>query len=197
LHCETCAECRQMAAAYDSLLDGFHSLAIPEPPADIPDRVLDEMHRGTPVRRLPLAAAALAAAASLLIVAMPILRSTWHSRPQHASNPPPRLMLARFDLLSELRFIPELFFFLGSHDEEAYAGLAKETGQGLATVVLAMPGIGGSMGIMEPELNLDRERLSWNGPLTKGLRPLRDSVAATFSLLLGGSPRSTEPAPHS
>ncbi|HEX3726858.1 MAG TPA: hypothetical protein VHV08_11475, partial [Pirellulales bacterium] len=165
LHYDTCAECRQMATAYESLLDGFHALAIPEPPSDMPDRVLDQVHYAPPVRRLPLAAAALAAAASLLLAAMPIVRTTWHSRP-HANDGPPRLMLARFDLLSQLRFIPELFFFLGSHDEEAYAGLAKETGQGLATVVLAMPGIGGSMGIMESELNPDRERLTWNGPIS-------------------------------
>ena len=30
LHCENCAGCRQLAAAYDRLLDGFYALAAPD-----------------------------------------------------------------------------------------------------------------------------------------------------------------------
>ena len=43
LHCETCVECRQLAADYDVLLDGFYTLSTPPASADMAARVLADV----------------------------------------------------------------------------------------------------------------------------------------------------------
>ena len=77
LHCETCAECRQLAASYDALLDGFYALATPEAAGRHGrsrvgrawDRVTARARAGR------VAVASLAMAACVLVVVVARLRS--------------------------------------------------------------------------------------------------------------------------
>ena len=74
LHCDNCADCRQLAAEYGNLLDGFYALATPEAPADLALRVLIEA-RPQPAaqRRMVVPAAALATAAVVLVAISPLV----------------------------------------------------------------------------------------------------------------------------
>ena len=73
------------------------------------------------------------------------------------------------------------FLAFRNTDEDPYAGLAKETGQGLATVIRYVPGIGGSMGIVDLS---GTDEPAWAVQMSEGLKPITDSVAETVNLLL-------------
>jgi hypothetical protein len=195
LHCEACLDCRQVAAAYGRLLDGFYALAAPEADGDIAVRVLADLQPlPSARRRWAVAAASLAAAAGLLIAVMPLLRS--------GSLAPKADFLARASIatshqagsramgtlqsldVNQLPIVPELLA-LRTANEDPYAGLAKETGQGLAAVVLYVPGIGGSKGIVDAS---GADEPAWAVEMSEGLKPITDSVAETVNLLLRALP---------
>ncbi|HEV3136386.1 MAG TPA: hypothetical protein VGZ26_00755 [Pirellulales bacterium] len=194
LHCEACLDCRQLAAAYARLLDGFYALAAPEPAGDIAVRVLADLQPPlSSPRRFAVATMSLAAAAGLLIAVMPLVRSerraskvwlptasaaTSKQAGSHAAG-----SLESLDV-NQLPIVPELLA-LRTTDEDPYAGLAKETGQGLATVVLYVPGIGGSKGIVDASGSDDP---AWAVQMSEGLKPITDSVAETVNLLLRALP---------
>ncbi len=208
LHCETCCDCRQVAAAYRRLLDGFYALAAPEAPLDMAVRVLTDLQpRLSPRRRWAvgtvtlatgaLATGALATAAGLLIAVMPLLRSgaqppstdsrtlaklasSDRASPRVAARPSTSESLD----VNQLPIVPELLA-LRNADEDPYAGLAKETGQGLAAVVLYVPGIGGSKGIVDAS---GTDEPAWAVQMSEGLKPITDSVAETVNLLLRALP---------
>ena len=83
--------------------------------------------------------------------------------------------------------MPELISIAGTPGGDPYAGLAKETGQGLATVVLYVPGVGGTKGIIDVEAE---SQPAWAVQMSEGLRPLTNSVTETFNLLLRSLPGS-------
>jgi hypothetical protein len=189
LHCEQCPACRKLAASYDALLDGFYALATPEAPVDMALRVVDEL-RAEPARgrRYAGVAAALATAAVLLIAMVPLLRGTLSpqtpakpaAQPLAAAAPARQLPIERIPLVPELMAIAE------SSQGDPYAGLAKETGQGLASVILYVPGVGGSRGIIDAQ-TAGREP-AWAVQMSEGLRPITNSVTETFDLLLDSLP---------
>ncbi|MBI3838283.1 MAG: hypothetical protein HY288_10175 [Planctomycetia bacterium] len=208
LHCETCPDCRHLAATYGRLLDGFYALATPHPPSDMAMRVLADLQpKVSPRRRWAVAAVALttgalATAAGLLFAVVPLLRS--HSQVPSTVLPTlatvassdqsgPGSRGARIPLtgrslesleLNQLPIVPELLA-LRTADEDPYAGLAKETGQSLATVVLYVPGIGGSKGIVDAS---GKDEPAWAAQMSEGLKPITDSVAETVNLLLRALP---------
>jgi hypothetical protein len=194
LHCEACADCRHLAAAYARLLDGFYALSTPEPAGDIAVRVLADLHPpASPRRRLAVGTASLAAAAALLIAVMPLLRNDRRA----PIGSLPRINLATSQQVgshaagtlealdvNQLPIVPELLA-LRTAGPEAYAGLAKETGQGLAAFVLYVPGIGGSKGIVDAN---GSDEPAWAVQMSEGLKPITDSVAETVNLLLRALP---------
>ena len=192
LHCDTCPRCREMAANYDALLDGFYALTAPQVPQDLALRVVADMRpRASSRQRLAVAAAMLATAASLVLVAVPLFRG-WSDRSQadasrrvaSAGNP------NETQPLEAIPFVPGLLAIADSPDGDPYAGLAKETGQGLANVILYVPGVGGGKGIIDVEADGAAGEPAWALQMSEGLRPISDSVTETFYLLLQSFPVS-------
>jgi hypothetical protein len=201
LHRQACVNCRQLAAAYEILLDGFYELAAPEAPPDMALRVVSEMRVRPPMRhRVSIGAAVLATAAGLLIAIVPWLRNTSNldataSTAAPAARTNGGLGAARHAAaagiapLEQLPIVPDLFAVSTSAGGgDAYAELARETGQNLATVMLYVPGIGGAMGIIDADTNLGADESTWTGQMSEGLRPVSDSVAETLNLLLDSLP---------
>lgn len=192
LHCESCAECRKLAESYDHLLDGFYALTTPEIADDLALRVLVDLKHERPARhRFGRVAAMMATAAALLIAVIPFVSNrgekeiaVTESAPQvaskaNASQPP----------LAELPLVPELLSMTSAAPGDPYAGLAKGTGQGLANVMLYVPGIGGGKGIMDVPPTMTKED-SWTQPVSEGLRPITNTVTETFDLLIESLPVS-------
>jgi anti-sigma factor RsiW len=71
---------------------------------------------------------------------------------------------------------------------DLYGELAKETGSGLAAIVLYVPGIGGARGIIDAESSVVDPEPAWAVQVSEGLRPVTDSVADTLNLLLKALP---------
>jgi hypothetical protein len=70
----------------------------------------------------------------------------------------------------------------GKSNDDPYADLMKETGRGLASLVLAVPGVGGRRGILEPQpANAEP---AWAAGVSDSIRPVTDSVTETFNILL-------------
>ncbi len=193
LHRETCPVCRKVAAAYDRLLDGFYALASPEAPDDMGLRVVAEMRsRPSPRRRFVVASSALAIAAALLIAIVPMFRQFGASQSgdslvaRGGGNPAASQTAVPSALTRIPRLMPELLAITESPDGDPYAGLAKETGQGLATVMLYVPGVGGGRGIIDAPA----DQVPWAAQVGEGLRPITNSVTETFDVLLEGLPVS-------
>ena len=193
LHCETCSDCRQLAAAYEILLDGFYELSAPQVPSDMALRVVSEV-RSQPrrPRRVVVGTAMLATAAGLLLAAVPLMRGTITSKSgpsaARAGRPAAVARHARpkgATALEQLPIVPELLSISTSADA---AELAKETGQNLATVMLYVPGIGGGNGIIDADINFGGDESTWAHQMSQGLRPVSDSVAETLNLLLDSFP---------
>ena len=74
LHCQSCASCRQLAAAYGALFDGFYALATPEASVDLAARVMSELKtRPVPfAQRRALVAAVLPTASALVVAVLPL-----------------------------------------------------------------------------------------------------------------------------
>jgi hypothetical protein len=195
-HSATCHVCRQLAATYQVLLDGFYELAAPEPPADMALRVLEARKdlRAKP-RVVWLAAPALATAAALLIALLPLVRGGGGPPiADKAAGPGGLVQSARSAgtrtaqrdraPLPYLTMLPDAW--VGASDP--YAGLAKGTGQNLASVMLYVPGIAGTKGIIDAEADSAVSEPGWADQMSEGLKPLSDSVAETINLILESLP---------
>jgi hypothetical protein len=194
LHCETCGECRELAASYGLLLDGFHALPTPEPSTDFSPRVVDAaLARPLATTPASLVAAAMAVAASLIFVLYTLAPAR---KPEFAVAPPRPASLETlafshsgqyyWSRLIELPLIGPVLIAMTDRDDstDPYEEMAKGTGQGLAVVVLAVPPIGTAPGI----ITTDPDRLSdgpWPESFNLGLRPMRMLVSETFGLLFG------------
>ncbi|MEX0675852.1 MAG: hypothetical protein WD063_02175 [Pirellulales bacterium] len=200
VHCDYCAECRELAAAYGVLLDAFYALATPEPPADLSVRVLDELRsRPSTSRRVSLATALVAMAAAALFV-LPVLHSVRDRSdegPRRASGPVALRSTQRgngsragWNEIDALPVVGPVLVSISDDDEttDPYAELAKGTGQGLASVVLYMPSIGSSPGMISP--NVVSGAPSWPQRVSEGLKPVTESVSETLDLLLRALPMS-------
>ena len=74
LHCETCGQCRDLAAAYGLLVEASRWPADLEAPPDMAARVLAELRpRPASWRASSIATAALVTAAGLMIAVLPLL----------------------------------------------------------------------------------------------------------------------------
>lgn len=192
LHRDTCARCRRLAATYDVLLDGFYELTTPLAPADMRLRVMADL-RPQPAagRQLRLGAAALATAAALLVIASPLFRGPPEISRTELNHRVRSLATAGArQPLDEIPFVPGLLAIAESPDGDPYAGLAKETGQSLATVILYVPGVGGGKGIIDVPTDGAAGEPAWAVQMSEGLRPITNSVTETFNLLLRSFPVS-------
>jgi hypothetical protein len=191
LHCETCTACRQTAAAYDAMLDGFYALAAPDAPDDMALRVVAEMRADRPqARRWAAAVGALATAAVVLVVVGPLVRRGPQA-PTPAAKPLANLASvapAKQLPVEQIPLVPGLLSIAAAPEGDPYAGLAKETGQGLATVILYVPGVGGSRGIIDAEGAGGAGEPAWAVQMSEGLKPITNSVTETFDLLLRSLP---------
>ena len=78
--------------------------------------------------------------------------------------------------------LPKWLNLKGEPNRDPYADLMKETGRGLATLVLAVPGFGGRKGILEPQP--ETALPNWADDVSDGLKPVTDSLTGTFDILL-------------
>lgn len=194
-HCEACIECRQLAVLYGALFDGFYAAAAPEAPADMAARVMAQLQpRPAYARRRAFVAGIMATAAALFVAVLPLVNQ-WRgptevqvAQAQQFPELPPGFTIHDFPL-PFLEYLPLLF---GEHsDEDVYAGLAKDTGRGLARMVLYVPGVGGQRGLIDVAAD-DADELidepAWAVQFSEGLRPVTESVAETFNLLMKALP---------
>jgi hypothetical protein len=192
MHGEHCATCRELAASYGVLLDGLSALSPPQAPADMSRRVLSQLRVRRKVSQYAaLASAVLATAAAVMVAAWPMLPK-FSKRPDPAPAVDVTLLQAaayqQFDWadLDQLPFIGPVWLAIHDGDEttDPYAVLAKETGQGLASVVIYMPGIGGPRGFIGTAPGTMGTASVWPGPMSDELRPVRESLVETIDLLL-------------
>lgn len=197
LHGEHCARCRDLAAAYGVLMDGFYAFATPDPPGDLAVRVVDELRsRPSTARRVTVASALLATAAAALFV-LPLWQINRSgdappaARPAVAQRSPAPVDWEPVDWedTENLTVMQRMFVSLSDDDEstDPYAELAKGTGQGLANVVLYMPTIGSSPGMIAPG-SVVSGNPTWPQRMSEGLRPVTESVSETLDLLLEALP---------
>jgi hypothetical protein len=77
---------------------------------------------------------------------------------------------------------------LQNNPQQLYGELLKGTGSGLASIVLYVPGIGGTRGIIDAESDPAAGDPAWAGQMGDGLKPVTDSVTDTLNLLLRALP---------
>jgi hypothetical protein len=199
LHAETCAACRELADCYEALFEGFYALAAPEPSADLAVRVVDELRvRPARARRASLAAALAVATAAGLLLAVPLFQ---FRRPVENRNVPASHAAitatqsaghasAGWSQIGALPVVGPVLVSMREGDDP-YAELAKGTGQGLANVVLYMPAVGGSPGLISPEM-IGATR-TWPERVSEGFKPVTESVGETIDLLLDALPAADSP----
>lgn len=198
MHCQSCASCRQLVAAYGTLFDGFYALATPDAPVDMAARVMAELkpQPAPHARRRALVAAVLVTAAALFVAVLPMVNQWRAPTPPVAVARPQQASL--IELTQALRQLPLPFFafvpvMFSPNDEEAYAELAKETGRGLARVVLSVPGLGGRPDVAGSdidEIGLGDEP-AWavmSDEFRPVTGPVREGVAEAINLLLKALP---------
>jgi len=238
LHCETCPECRELAAAYGATLDGFYTLCASAVqtdravPADMADRVLANLalpvgtdqlgtepivevrrRQSRTALRAALAVVSLSTAAGLLIAFLPgsqhpateLERKSSASPQVAAPMPEPSTVAAGEQAAVEesaassaepglakngkrrtptIRLLlPKWLTAKRKQPVDPYAAVFKDTGRGLATLLLQVPGFGGRRGIIDAKENADTEP-AWAVQVSEGLGPVTDSVTETFNILL-------------
>lgn len=217
LHCETCRECREVAASYGALLDGFYTLCAGELPADLADRVLTDRAvlanrawdhwypQPATARRVAIAAAALATAAGLLIAFLPTPKTAPRkSSPEVAQSAAPGATIdaeaprrpAEIAAASKTGMaaaeesgtaatervrpsarpvvLPKWLAFMRKGKGDPYADLAKETGRGLASLVLLVPGVGGRGSNSNVSENAAEREPTWAGQMSEDLKPVTE-----------------------
>ena len=80
--------------------------------------------------------------------------------------------------------LPKWLTLKRTAESDPYADLAKETGRGLATLVLYVPGFGGRRGIIDLPVNAADTEPTWAVQMSEGLKPVTESVTETFNILL-------------
>ncbi len=154
--------------------------------------------------RAAVAVASLATAAGLLIVFLPQapVRQPSGAGPQAAASlrqpslvaaaepaasPDPLAadLAARIETIKRAPLLPLLFPKLARRDKstDPYALMVKQTGKGLAGLLLQLPGFGGLRGIIDASDNAENEP-AWAVQLSEGLRPVTDSVTKSLTILL-------------
>ena len=201
-HGEQCRGCRDLAAAFGVLFEGFFALPTPQAPADLAARVLEEYQvRPLVTRRLAVLGGIFTTAAALL-VAVTLFRGG-QAKKQVAQVPPapavPTVVIGPdgkpWKTLDDVPVFGPLLLTMNkvNEDTEPVEKLARGTGQGLASIVLRMPGMAGPQG-MRP---LDPESMSagsvWPLQVSEELRPVAESVTETFNLLLKALPVTFTP----
>jgi len=208
LHCDSCRSCREIASAYGIMLDGFYLLTTPEAPVDLSTRVLAALHAEPTVtvpqpsqsRRAMWAASLLATAAAVLLVVLPLVQRSRNAtiaeaepaaktaQPQIVARPRIVVPSTVSPQLEEIQLIGAMLASLANQKGDPYEELAKGTGQGLATLVLYTPGIGGQKGIMDKNRVPREDDPAWVMQMTEGLKPVTESVTETLDLLLQAIP---------
>lgn len=208
-HASDCGECRELARHYTLLLDGYAALVAPEPSPELAARVLDQLQAERPrtAQRLALAVGMFATAAALLVAVLPMFSGSEpevkiaQSEPAEKAATGPRTDLRNRQLtvnaarqLSSWPMVGPALQSVSAPPKVAsdprsgpYANLAKETGKGLATVALALPNLGGTLGLVDVGRNVANEP-SLPEPVSDGLRPLTQTVSETLDLLLSVIP---------
>jgi hypothetical protein len=206
-HSACCPRCRDLASAYGVLFEGFRSLKLPEPPANLSARVLDG-YLARPRLAVPAKAALpAAAAAAVLSTAAAVLVAVFLTRDgqreQVAIGPPgaqanvthpKQLEQIKFDLdkWKNVPLVGAVFVSAADGDDQTdpYEALAKGTGRSLANVVLRMPGVAGPRGIrpLEPPFGAEGAGVVWPVQMSDELRPVTESVGETFDLILDALP---------
>jgi hypothetical protein len=153
--------------------------------------------------RAAVAVASLATAAGLLIAFLPQapVRQPSGAGPQAAPLQQPSLVAtaepaaspdplaadpaARIETIKRAPLLPLLFPKLARRDKstDPYASMVKQTGKGLAGLLLQVPGFGGRRGIIDASDNAENEP-AWAVQLSEGLRPVTDSVTKSLTILL-------------
>ncbi len=173
---------------------GFFRASRAQTPVDLAARVLDEIQIKPLVsrRRLAFAGAAFSTAAAVLVAVF--LTRGGHQAQELAQGPAPAVnapeLPVQWTKLDDIPVVGPLLLTMNDLDQNAdrYEELAKETGQGLASVVLRMPGVAGPRGVRPPgPPTLDGTGL-WPLQVSEGLRPVRESVNETLNLLLKALP---------
>jgi hypothetical protein len=200
LHGELCGGCRQLAAAYGVLFEGLAALPVPQAPADLGVRVLEQV-QVRPRLSLSLAAAAAVFSTAAAVLVAFSLSGGFKSKPQvaqvpvapplshHAKAPVPRIEEFKLDL-QKWQKVPLIGSTVvsmadGDPDTDPYEELAKGTGRGLASVVLRMPRVAGPQGVRPPDAN---GVSVWPVYVSEELRPVTESMTETFNLLLDSLP---------
>jgi hypothetical protein len=185
LHAEQCTDCAAMLSGYDVLWEGLAALPLPEPRADLAQRVLDEMRVVRAPRRYSwrLPAAVIAVAATVLIAVLPLLRHD-----NGAVQVVPDITVESQPLVAQRSTVPAGYTLPINLRQQPMADVAKETGQSLAVAVLALPGVRSGSPESRPE---------WMLQVTDGLQPVTHSMAGALNVLLRAIPSvdSTRPDP--
>ncbi len=199
-HCDSCQRCRDLAAAYGVLLEGVSTLDMPEAPGDLAVRVLDAYQVRPRSDAIAAWAAAVFSSAAAVLVAFFLTRDANRELVAVAPSPAPA-SVQQVERGEQVKFDPARWksvpllgaVFASATDNDAstdpYAELAKETGRGLANVVLMMPGVAGPRGVRPPEPPYGSQGASiWPAQMSDELRPVTESVNETFNLILDSLP---------
>jgi hypothetical protein len=199
LHGEGCRGCRDLAAAYGVLFEGFFALPAPQAPADLSARVLEQLQARPLVSpRLAVLGAIFSTAAAVLVAAL-LMRGNGlldrNAGDQVAQAPAAIAPLPtgdhplHWDELSDVPFVgPWLAALNNPPGSDPYANLAEDTGQGLALIVLRMPRVAGPQGVRPPTPATGYGTSVWPLQVSEELRPVTESMTETFNLLLDALP---------
>ena len=172
------------------MLDGFYELSAHNVPAAIGIRVLDQLQpRRSAVWRSTVAAAALCTAAALLITMVPLQHWTVpnaatpkQSPVQVAALEPP----LRTYSLEQVPIVSKVLTITRTNDEDPYAAIAGWTGHALGSAFVRVPGMGGNRAIQDSAADAASDDATWT--MSEGFKPVTETVAATFYLLLRSLP---------
>ncbi len=201
LHGETCRGCRDLATAYGVLFEGLFAMPVPEAPADLSARVVEQLQpRPLVSTRLAMLGAVFSTAAAVLVavhlfsgnglfngnnVDKQVAQAPVFVAPLPTGDQP-----LQWDELEDVPLVgPWLAAILyPAEGSDPYAMLAKDTGRGLASIVLRMPGVAGPQGVRPPAPTSVYGSGLWPMQVSEELRPVTESMTETFNLLLDALP---------